>query len=100
MKVNGKLMSVVAKDMSDIRMAINTKEISLMAKLMVKEFINGAMVKFMMANGRMVSKRDTVFGKGYLEILTLENGRIVKQMGMESINGKMVIDMKENGGIV
>jgi hypothetical protein len=67
---------------------------------MVKEFINGAMVRFMMANGRMVSKRDTVFGKDYLEILILENGRTVKQMGMESINGKMVIDMKENGGIV
>ena len=36
-------------------------------------------------------------GKVFSEILILDSGKIVKLMGMEFINGKMVIDLKDHG---
>jgi hypothetical protein len=41
-----------------------------------------------------------VFGKASLAIVTLENGKIAKLMDMESIRGRMVTDMRENGRTV
>lgn len=86
--------------MSDILIITNMKGNSKMEKLMEKEFIHGLMEKSMMENGREVSKKVMVYGKDYLEIHILENGKIVKQMGMEFILGRMATVMKGNGEIV
>ena len=64
---------------------------------MEKEFITGQMVKYMTENGKMELKMDMGCGKEYLETVILVNGRIVKLMGMVSINGRMEIDLKEAG---
>lgn len=45
----------------------------------------------------MVLKKDMECGGEYLEILIQDNGKILKQMVMEFINGKMEIDMKGLG---
>ena len=40
-----------------------------------------------------------VFGKELMVIHILENGRILKPMGMEFIYGRMETDMKVNGEV-
>jgi hypothetical protein len=81
-------------------MEINMRVIFKTAKLMEKEYTCGAMEKFTMVNGKMALKKAMVYGKVFLEILILENGRIAKPTVMECINGKMVTGMKESGKIV
>jgi hypothetical protein len=69
-----------------------------MEKLMGKESIVGLTAKSMTVNGEMESKKDMECGRVYLETRILGSGKILKLMGMVSINGKMVIDMKVKGG--
>jgi hypothetical protein len=94
------MMFVMVKAMNDTLIITNMKGTFKMERLMVKEYILGLMVRFMMENGKMESKKVTGFGKEYLAILTLASGRIVKLMDMEFINGKMGISMKASGEIV
>ena len=49
----------------------------------------------MMENGPEESKTATECGKVYLVIAIWVNGKIVKLMEMEYINGRMVIDTKD-----
>ena len=86
--------------MNDIKMEINMKAILRWVKPMVKGFMHGPMEKFMMGNGVMESKKAMVFGKAFLEIPILANGRTQKLMGMVYTNGKMEIDMKVTGSTV
>jgi hypothetical protein len=85
------------KDMRGIQITTGMREISLMERLMVREFIHGLMQKFMMENGGMVLRKAMEYGRESLEIHILENGRIVKQKAMEYISGRTEIGMKENG---
>lgn len=71
-----------------------------MERLMEKEFIIGLMERFMMENGGMELKKVMECGEAFLVIRILDNGRIVKLMDMEYINGKMETDMKALGSIV
>ena len=68
-----------------------------MARHMGKVYILGLMERYMMESGRMELKMAMVYGKEYLGILIQVNGKILKQMGMVYISGKMVTDMKVNG---
>jgi hypothetical protein len=87
----------LVKVMNATQITTSMREIFLMEKLMVKEFILGRMGKSMMENGEMELKKATGYGREYLEILILVNGRTLRQKAMEFISGKMGIDMKENG---
>lgn len=100
MRESGRMMSDMEKALKGIKTTINMKGNFKMEKLMVKGFILGSMEKYMMANGKMESKMDMVFGKEFLGILILESGRTARLMVMEFINGKMEISMKESGRIV
>lgn len=97
MKDNGSMTIEKEKEWNDIVMEINMKEIFIMERLMVKEFIIGRMERFMMENGGMESRKVMECGEAFLEIHILVNGRIVKLMDMEYINGKMETDMKALG---
>ncbi len=48
----------------------------------------------------MELRKDMECGEVYSVILTLDNGKILKQTGMEFINGKMEIGLKDLGLIV
>lgn len=100
MKVNGRMIRDQEMDLKGIRMEIHMKEIFNKIKLKVKEYINGQMVKFMMGNGVKEQSKVMEFGEEYIMIVTLENGKIVRQMDMEFMFGKMEINMKESGKIV
>ena len=97
MKVSGLRIKEKVKAMNDIPMAINMKEIFIEVKLMEKESITGRTEKNMMVNGLMESKMATVCGEESLVTLTLANGRILRQMDMAFINGRMVTDTKVPG---
>ncbi len=83
--------------MKDTKTAIHMKEILSMAKLKEKEFIIGLMEKYMMENGSEELKMAMACGKVYLVIAIWDNGKIVRHMAMEYINGKMVIGTKDIG---
>ena len=91
------MIIVKEKEWKDIAMEINMKEIFIMAKLMEKEYIIGLMGKYTMENGETESKKVMECGEVFLVTLILANGRIVKLMVMESINGKTETDMKVLG---
>lgn len=55
------------------------------------------MMKFMMENGMKGLSKVTESGKEVEENHIQDNGKTVKLMVMECINGRMEIDMKENG---
>ncbi len=97
MKVVGTMIRDTAKVMSVIRTVTLMKDNFNLAKLMVKESTLGLMVKCMMANGKLESKRATESGEVSMVIHILGNGKIAKLMGMVSIIGRMATDMKENG---
>jgi hypothetical protein len=54
----------------------------------------------MMDNGLMEGKKVMEYGREYMVIFILVNGKIQKLKDTECINGKMVTNMKENGGTV
>lgn len=85
------------RDGKDILIKMFIMEISLMERLMAREFIYGLMEKFMMASGRKDLNMDMDYGKELKEILMLVNGNFHRHMDMGFIFGQMVIDMKENG---
>ena len=78
-------------------MAIPTKVTFSMVKHMEKAYIIGQMVKSMMVNGLMELRKDMECGKEYLVTPISVNGKIVKLMVMEFINGRMVIGTKDHG---
>jgi hypothetical protein len=67
---------------------------------MVKVFFIGQRVKSMMGSGLKELKKVMEFGRVWMEIHTLDNGRVARQMGMEFTHGRMGIGMKENGNHV
>ena len=84
----------------DILMVIIIMGISRMEKLMGKVFTHGQMGKFMRENGIKASSMAMEFGKGFLVILTLENGVGLRLRVMEFTIGNQVTDMRENGNNV
>lgn len=60
------------------------------------EFINGNLDKFIEDNGKMVLSMDKV---NLLEMIVhiLDNGKIINLMGMEFLNLKDQINIKDNG---
>lgn len=97
MKVIGMMTRDMVEDTNDFQMVTFIKATTNMERLMVKDSLLGLMEKSMMENGLMESKKATEFGKELKENLTLDSGKIVKQMVMEFTNGKMEINMKGNG---
>lgn len=83
--------------MRDTHQAISIEEISWMVKHMDAGSTNGEMAKFMMVTGSTEWKKDRDFGKTPKEIITSENGKILKLMGMEFMYGQMVTNTKANG---
>lgn len=83
--------------MKGTQMVMSIKVNSKKERPTAKESTNGRMVKSMMENGIMGLSKDMECGRDWQETLTLVNGRIPKLMAMESILGKMVTGMKENG---
>ena len=59
----------MAKASKDIRTTTNMKEISKVGKPMAKGFMPGLMEKFTMESGKTESKKATVSGKVFSEIL-------------------------------
>jgi len=100
MKGSGSMILGKEREWKDIVMETNMKEIFIMVRLMEKEFIIGLMERFTTENGEMESRKVMECGEAFLVIHILVNGRIVKLMDMEYINGKMEIDMKVLGSIV
>ena len=100
MKVNGKMIRDQELGLKGIRMEIHMKEILNKTKLKVRVCINGQMVKYMMGNGGKDQRKVMEYGEEYIMIVTLESGRIARQMDMEFMFGKMEISMKESGKIV
>ena len=74
MKELGKMIFDMEKDSNVMRMVTHILATLELVKLMEKEFIHGKMEKFLMDNGIKDLSTATVFGKGYMEILLLENG--------------------------
>jgi hypothetical protein len=64
----------IKKGMKDTAMAIHMKGIFKKVKLMVKEFIIGLMVKYMMENGVKELKMVTECGKEFLVTVIWDNG--------------------------
>ena len=102
------LMDVCTKDtgwkmldmdlvMRDTYQVISIEEILWMVKLMDVVFMNGEMAKFTMVTGSTEWKKAKDFGKTPKVIITSVNGKILKLMGMESMYGRMVTNMKVNG---
>ena len=78
-------------------MVINMRVSLLMERQMERVSTLGRMGRYMMASGKWVLKRGTEYGKEFMEILILENGKAQKLMGMVSTHGRMETDTKENG---
>jgi len=88
------------KDLNDTQMEIHILVNLNMVKLMVKEYILGKMVKYMMVNGIKEWNKVMVFGKELKMIRILENGRLLKLMATVFILGLTEIGMKVNGKCV
>jgi hypothetical protein len=97
MKDSGDMIIVKAKAWKSTLTGTSMKEISKKEKLMEKVSTIGLTEKSMMENGKMELKKAMVCGEVYLEIVISDNGKIVKLMDMEFINGRMGIGMKEVG---
>jgi hypothetical protein len=83
--------------MRDMLMQISMRENLVMEKPMVKVYIPGQMVKCTMVNGSKGLKKAMGFGKVFMVILTLVNGRTLKLKDMVCTSGKMGIDTRVNG---
>ena len=81
--------------MKDTQMETDMKEISIKEKLMVKEFILGSMVKYMMETGYKEVKMDTEDGRVLKVMSTKEIGAITNAGDMGFTNGLTEISMKE-----
>lgn len=64
---------------------------------MERAFTNGHLERFMMANGAVAAKMDTVFGKAKTAILTSENGKTLKPTVTACILGHPEINTKASG---
>ena len=108
-KVNGKKMKNVEKVLNNMQIKIFIRENFEKANQKDKEFIYGVMEKFTKVNGKKESKMEKEFGKESKENVMMVNGKMVKQINMESMLWKMVhqysqftkymlkaINMKEN----
>jgi hypothetical protein len=69
-------------------------------KPMVKESIDGWMMKRMKENGIKVWSMAMAYGEELAETLTLESGGILRLKAMESIFGSQVIGTRETGRVV
>lgn len=94
---NGRVMSDKAKGSNAIQTATLTMVISRWARLMVKVFTVGPMVRFMMVSGTKDSNTVTEYGEDYITILILGSGVIPRQKDMEFIPGRMETGMKVSG---
>lgn len=63
MKANGRMTEDMVRDLRDTVMPTSMKVISVEVKLMVVEYTNGKMVKYMKENGLMVKKMGKEHGK-------------------------------------
>ena len=99
MKASGQTTTEKEKEWKDTQMAISMRVISIEVKLEEGEFITGLMEKSTMVSGKPESKKGTECGEVYLVTLILDNGRIVKQMGMVFISGRMEIGSRDLGSI-
>lgn len=72
----------------------------IMGKWMVMEFINGQVDKFIMGNLEMAINKGKVFGEDYKINNIMERGKIINQTDMESLNIKIMINIKVNLKIV
>ena len=97
MKAVGPMTLGMDRALRDIRIKILFMDILKMAKLMARGFILGVMASCMMDSGCRVENKVLAYGEEFLMIIILENGFLLKLMGMEFINGLMEIDMKANG---
>jgi hypothetical protein len=93
-------ISDMEKGLNDILMEILTTVILRWVKLMVREYIHGAMERCMMVNGIKDSSMVMEFGEDFIMIPTLVSGGNQRQKVMECILGRMAIDMKESGSNV
>jgi hypothetical protein len=100
MKVIGTKMSELEEVLRSMIMRILIWVSSKGTEPMEKECTHGRMEKCMMENGVKVRGKDTEFGKGHNASHISESGFVLGQKGMESILGKMVTGMKDNGKIV
>jgi hypothetical protein len=97
MKAVGPMTLGMDRALRDIRIKILFMDILKMAKLVARGFILGVMGSCMMDSGFRVANKVLAYGEEFLMIIILENGFLLKLMGMEFINGLMEIDMKANG---
>ena len=68
-----------------------------MESLTEKEFILGLTARYTKANGSPDSKKGKEYGKEFLVILTSGSGDNLKLQVTVCINGRMVINTRENG---
>lgn len=86
--------------MNDLVMVMFILENMNKEKLKVKVFILGLMEIYTMVNGLMVRNMAMVFGNHIQATTILDNGNKIWHMVMVFMNGVMEIDLRENGGIV
>ena len=96
-KDNGRAIRDMEEDLSFMLMETPIQDHIKMAKPMVKVFINGVMVRYMMDNLKMALNREMDCGRVYKEIHLLVIGLIIKPMAMAFIFGWMEINTKVNG---
>ena len=99
MKVSGRMISVMVKDMSILVMGRSMSVCLKQTKPMVRESILGPTVKFMRVSGLRALSKVWASGKAPVVTVTAANGEMGKWRVTASTNGSMGIDMKASGKI-
>jgi hypothetical protein len=90
----------MAKVMNDLVMVMFISENMNKEKLRARVFTLGLMEIYTMVNGLMDRNMAMVFGNHILATIILGSGNKIWHMVMVFMNGVMEIDSKENGDIV
>jgi len=97
MRENGNLTKGMASDLRGLVMETHMKENTKKVKFMDKAGMSGKLVNIMKANGRRVSRTDTVFGVEDNLTHTSDNGKTISPTGSVSTPGVTEMSMKESG---
>jgi len=100
MKVNGKEISDMVLDMSDLAMEIYMKANTSKAKSKEKDVMNGNQESFMRGSGLMDRKMAMGYGKAWSLIIMSDNGKRISLKALENIYGVIETNMKVNGKLV
>lgn len=97
MRVNGKMIKDLGKDIRFIKMEILIKACFKIINHVAKGPISGKTERATKENGSKAKNKELVSGKEFTTTHMLESGKIIKCMDMEFTSGPTVISTKANG---